>query len=446
MKNKNINYIWVLFFLVLFILMLLQVVWIYNTYDMSRKDVENKINNFLAESIDEEVTLRFISFDKKHKEIYDQMGNVDTLAYIYEYDTININEKDLLAQQKHSMQKFLDYDGFSFDQSVLEDIFSKKLNNEKIKTTYSIQYLDSSAEIQATENPFFQKAFFTDCYQVIDNKYVQAIVDIPIPVMLERNMYIFAVSLFFLTMLIFIMIYIFRIIFTQSSLLRLRDDFTNALNHNMRNPLGLIYMAINDWRIGRWDNDEEKRDKTISIATKQVRNLLSIVDTILSISRYEYNKIVLDKSILNTQEIVDWIKEKYSLPSDNKTINISTDYDVREQVIADEVHMISVIENLIDNAIKYSGETVEINISCYTQSGRLYIKIKDNGYGISKKALNRIFEKFERGDALKRKEVKGVGLGLNYVKNLVEAHGGKVSVNSTVGVGSEFVIEIPVND
>ena len=444
MKNLNIKYIWVLFFFILFILMLLQGVWIYNTYYMSRKDVENKINSFLAESIDDEVGLRFINLDKKLREMPNLRN--DTLDFKFEYEVDKIGEDGLVTQHKSSMQKFLVHGGFPFEQGVFENIFSDKLNKEKIKANYSIQYIDSSEVIPPTENSIFRKKFFSDSFQIIDKKNVQATVEIPIPVMLERNMYIFVVSLFFLIVLIAFMIYIIRVIFTQNLLLRLRDDFTSALNHNMRNPLGLIYMAINDWRVGRWDNDTEKRNRTISIATKQVKNLLSIVDTILSISRYEYNKIVLDKSVINMQEIIDWIKDKYSLPSDNKTISISTDYNVNEQVIADEIHLISVIENLIDNAIKYSGDTVEININCYTQSGRLYIKVKDNGYGISKKALTSIFEKFERGDALKRKEVKGVGLGLNYVKSLVEAHGGRVTVSSTVGVGSEFVIEIPIND
>ena len=444
MKNFNIKYIWVLFFLILFILMLLQGVWIYNTFYMSRKDVENKINIFLAESIDEEVGLRFISMDKKFKELTKQKN--DSILYKFQYEVEKIVEESLVTQHKHSIQKFLDYDGFPFEQDEFDNIFGNKLEKENIKANYSIQYIDSFEVIQASKNSIFQKKFYSDSYQIIDEKNVQAIVEIPIPVMLERNMYIFVVSLFFLVVLIVFMIYMIRVIFTQNTLLRLRDDFTSALNHNMRNPLSLIYMAINDWKIGRWDNDTEKRNKTISIASKQVKNLLSIVETILSISRYEHNKIVLDRSIINLPEIIDWIKDKYSLPSDNKTVSISTDYNVNDHVIADEIHLISVIENLIDNAIKYSGDSVEININCYTQSGRLYIKVKDNGYGISKKALTRIFEKFERGDALKRKEVKGVGLGLNYVKSLVEAHGGKVSVSSSVGVGSEFVIEIPIID
>ena len=124
---------------------------------------------------------------------------------------------------------------------------------------------------------------------------------------------------------------------------------------------------------------------------------------------------------------------------------ITTDCNVNELIYADEVHFIGVIENLIDNSIKYSGNSVSIHISFNIQNDSLYIKVKDNGYGISKKNIHKIFGKYERCDAIKRNEAKGYGLGLNYVKRIVKAHRGNISVTSTEGIGTEFTIEIPVN-
>ena len=442
--NIKVKKIGMLFFLVLIILLILQGVWIFSTYYVLRKDVGNKINILLVESIEMEVGLRFIHANEKHKEIYRQTGKSDTVVFEHKFEINNIFEENLSTQQKHSIQKFLDKDGFPFEQAALENILRNKLKKEKISTSCSILYKDSTEIVMNNDNSIFRKTFFSDSYQIIDENRVQAIVEIPVPTVLKSSIYIFAVSFSFMMILMLFMIYLFRVIISQDSLLRLRDDFTNALNHNMRTPLNSIQIAIDNWRRGYWDDNPEMRNNVIRVAFKQVEKLLSIVDTLLSISLYERKKIVLDKKALNLPDIIDWIKEKHSLNSDKKSLNISTDYDIKEQVIADEVHLISIIDNLIDNAIKYSGNSVEINISCHTKSGRLYIKVKDNGYGISKKAKSHIFDKYERGDAVKRKEATGVGLGLCYVKNLVKAHGGTIKVDSTVGVGSEFIIEIPV--
>ncbi len=103
------------------------------------------------------------------------------------------------------------------------------------------------------------------------------------------------------------------------------------------------------------------------------------------------------------------------------------------------------IANLIENSIKYSGDLVVVEIDSYINHNQLFIKVKDNGYGISDDDKTKIFDKFERGAAVKRKGAKGFGLGLNYVKRVVEAHGGIVVLYSKEGAGSEFTMILPLN-
>ena len=436
----NIKYIWVLFAFVLFSLILFQGVWLYNTYSISRDELGNKINGILTKSIEKEVGMRYARFAEKNESIVQD----STLVYNFEFDETEIESQGMISQQMYAMQSLLVYDGFTFELSALDSIFVDYLKKDNINTNYLIQYRDSGGIIKTSGSDVSKNAFFTDVYLIVDETTVQALVDIPIPVVLKQNMFILIVSLALFLLLIICLLYVLRVVFTQDSLLRLRDDFTNALNHNMRTPLSSVHTAIEIWSSGRLDNDIENRNKTVSVALKQVDYLLSIVDTILSISRYEHNRIALDKAELNIPEIIEGLKGKYSLPYRNKTVKITTDYNVSKPVFADEVHLISVIENLIENAIKYSGSNVDIHVCCYIQKDRLYIKVKDNGYGISKKAMPRIFDKFERCDAVKRNEAKGFGLGLNYVKNIVNAHGGIVSVKSTEGLGSEFEVDIPI--
>jgi two-component system phosphate regulon sensor histidine kinase PhoR len=115
-----------------------------------------------------------------------------------------------------------------------------------------------------------------------------------------------------------------------------------------------------------------------------------------------------------------------------------------EIVHADLLHLTNAISNLIDNAIKYSGDSVQIDIECKAIDRQVHIKINDNGFGISKSDQQKIFDRFERGAEIKRNSISGFGLGLNYVKQVIEAHGGVVALSSKEGKGSEFTITIPI--
>jgi two-component system phosphate regulon sensor histidine kinase PhoR len=142
--------------------------------------------------------------------------------------------------------------------------------------------------------------------------------------------------------------------------------------------------------------------------------------------------------------MINSLIDKFTVRSD-KVIEFSQKYDLNKKPIyADPFYLENAISNLIDNAIKYSGNAVKIDIECVTEDKHVYIRIKDNGFGISKKDQQKMFNRFERSAEVKRKRICGFGLGLNHVKHIIEAHKGSIALVSQKGVGSEFTVSIPL--
>lgn len=245
-------------------------------------------------------------------------------------------------------------------------------------------------------------------------------------------------------LIIICFVYELRVIFTQRRLTQLRDDFSHALVHDMKTPLGTIYMAVDQWGKGVLDKNPELRSKFSDTAMAQVLNLQALVDKILTIAYLEQKKLILDPKIMDLSNMIQGLVDKFSIQA-KKPVSFKIDIDLEStHIIADPVYLTNAVSNLIDNAIKYSGDSVAIDICCHSSDNQLFIEVSDNGFGISERDREKIFEKFERGAAVGRKGAKGFGLGLNYVKRVMNAHGGTVSLSSLKGQGSKFVLYMPL--
>jgi two-component system phosphate regulon sensor histidine kinase PhoR len=169
------------------------------------------------------------------------------------------------------------------------------------------------------------------------------------------------------------------------------------------------------------------------------------VEKILQAARIERQDIKLTLQTLNAHDIINKVVDNLSLQIQEKNGTISLDLSAEKYMVeADEVHFSNIIFNLLDNAIKYSKENLHIEVSTKTSGNMLAIKVKDNGIGMNRETQSRVFEKFYRAHTGNIHNVKGFGLGLSYVKATVEAHQGKVSVDSALGKGSTFTVQLPL--
>lgn len=231
----------------------------------------------------------------------------------------------------------------------------------------------------------------------------------------------------------------------QKKLSEIKNDFINNMTHEFKTPLATISLAVDALRNEKVIHDKQKSDYFSGIIKEENRRMNKQVETILQAALLEKQELQLNLKSIHVHEIIRNVMENFELQF--QEINAKRDMQLlakQDLLEADEVHFTNLISNLIDNAIKYSREQLSIKIATSNNTKNLIIRIEDNGIGMNKETQRRIFEKFYRAHTGNIHNVKGFGLGLSYVKNVVDAHHGKVRVESTIGKGTTFILEFPV--
>ena len=435
----RINYIWTTFIIAVIVLLLSQVFWLHNLYHIQKTDLEKRLNIVLVEAVQKELDKRFLYSDQQLAKNPEKKRNV----FKFTLDNDKVESKGLLSQQNEAMQRLMVFENINFDLSVLDSIYNDMLEQQNIGVEYYLCYQDSVKVLDSVGDSSLRGIKSLEVPIVNDTK-VQAIFSITMPLVLSQMLWMLVVSVLMFLLIIICFVYELRVIFTQRRLTQLRDDFSHALVHDMKTPLGTIYMAVDQWGKGVLDRNPELRSKFSDTAMAQVLNLQALVDKILTIAYLEQKKLILDPKIMDLSNMIQGLVDKFSIQA-KKPVSFKIDIDLEStHIIADPVYLTNAVSNLIDNAIKYSGDSVAIDICCHSSDNQLFIEVSDNGFGISERDREKIFEKFERGAAVGRKGAKGFGLGLNYVKRVMNAHGGTVSLSSLKGQGSKFVLYMPL--
>nr|WP_294946502.1 HAMP domain-containing sensor histidine kinase [uncultured Mucilaginibacter sp.] len=240
--------------------------------------------------------------------------------------------------------------------------------------------------------------------------------------------------------------YIIRTINQQRKLTELKDDFINNMTHELKTPIATITVAIEGLQKFNGLNDPEKTQRYLKTSRNELSRLDGLVSKVLNVAAFESKEVTLSKERIPIDELMNDVieAEKQKTP---KQVNISyANRDGIREIEADKLHLRNVMLNLIDNAIKYSTDPVDIKITLTKNKKNAVFAIQDNGMGIPKAHIKHVFDKFHRVPAGNVHNVKGTGLGLNYVKYIVEAHGGRVALASEVNKGSEFTVSIPIKN
>jgi len=236
-----------------------------------------------------------------------------------------------------------------------------------------------------------------------------------------------------------------RAFMRQKKLSEIKSDFINNMTHEFKTPLATISLAVDALRNEKVMHDPEKSAYFTSIIKDENKRMNKQVETILQAALLDKQEVHLNLKRLSAHEMIRTAVNNIELPLQDKNGSISVELAAEQDLImADEVHFTNLINSLLDNALKYSKENPFIRI--HTSSGNqvLRIRIEDNGIGMSKETLSRIFEKFYRAHTGNIHNVKGFGLGLSYVKTMVEAHKGNIRVESILGKGSHFIVQVPL--
>jgi two-component system phosphate regulon sensor histidine kinase PhoR len=217
------------------------------------------------------------------------------------------------------------------------------------------------------------------------------------------------------------------------------------MTHEFKTPIATINLALDAIRNPKIIDDKEKVFKYLEMIRDENKRMHAQVENVLRISKLEKRELNIIKESTDIDEIINDAIEHVNLILEDREGSISTHFEaVRKTVLLNDVHFTNVIVNILENAIKYTPGIPKIDIYTENIKDMVLIKIKDNGLGMSKIAQKRIFEKFYREHTGDIHNVKGHGLGLAYVKRIVDDHNGQVYVESEKGKGSTFIIKLPL--
>lgn len=442
-------------------ILIFQFYWLAKLYSNIKDQVNNEIELCIATADESELTYRMESKSeedsKQEIEINKNFGS-------------NKDEKDSIQNEKIRADKFhsfneimnqlkgsihvavdsvypIDVDHFN---TILDScLAARNINTQLCYTQIVNQKTDSVIQTSAPQE---QISAFGQTQQYIykfrdDAQYAYSVHLKPLTyTILVRMLGILVCTLLIIIILCFAFYYLINTVLRQKTLEEMKDNFVNSMTHELKTPIAVAYSITDTLLNFKQGDDKEKRTKYLTICKDQLSGLSRLVEQILSMSMELREGFVLNKSNIVVADLVNNLTEYHRLKS-KKLIDFDVEITpLNLQVYADPVHFSNIISNLIDNAIKYSDKDVRIEIKVSKNNQFYTISVSDNGMGISPDKQAYIFDKFYRVSDGNKYQIKGYGLGLFYVKTMIEKHEGTISVNSIPNKGTTFTINIPINE
>jgi two-component system phosphate regulon sensor histidine kinase PhoR len=264
---------------------------------------------------------------------------------------------------------------------------------------------------------------------------------------LKNIVWFLALSIGIVLLLLLASMYFMRTILRQKKLSAMKNDFINNMTHEFNTPISNISLAYETLKEKGKISSDEYSQKITGIIHSETERLKENVNRILSISTFERNGIDLIHEEIEASEILTTALSRLELKIKNKNALISINKPSHPvYFIGDKLHMTNAIENLVENALKYGNGHTEIDLDLEKKGNQIVIKVKDNGIGMTSEVTAKIFDKFYRAQNGNIQNERGFGIGLNYVKYVIDAHHGKISVNSRPGAGSCFQITLHTDE
>jgi two-component system phosphate regulon sensor histidine kinase PhoR len=291
--------------------------------------------------------------------------------------------------------------------------------------------------LQAPEN--------TDAGSILPDEMLAVVIPNYKNIVLGEMRLMIAGAIFFTLVIITAFYVTVNALVRQKKVSEIKNDFINNMTHEFKTPLATISLAVDALRNEKVVQSREKSEYFTGIIKEENRRMNKQVETILQASLLDRQEQQLNLGPLHAHEVIREAMENFYLQLEGKEGRSELQLNAKNDLLlADEVHFMNIITNLIDNAIKYSNDNLLIRIMTQSTAKNLVIRIEDNGIGMSKETQRRIFEKFYRAHTGNLHNVKGFGLGLSYVKTIVDAHHGKIRVDSVMGKGTTFTLEFPL--
>ena len=269
----------------------------------------------------------------------------------------------------------------------------------------------------------------------------------------EMSKYIYSSVRFMIPAVIFTLVLLVTFIFTivvifrQKRYSEIKNDFINNMTHELKTPIASISLAAQMMNDDTVPKTGEMMKRYCGVIKDESNRLRFLVEKVLQMSMFDKKTITFQEKELDLNEMVDTISKSFNLRVEHTGGKIYTEIEAVDSAIyVDEVHFKNAITNLMDNAVKYRkpDEPIDIYIHTWNDHDKLYLSIRDTGQGIKKENLKKVFDKFYRVHTGNKHDVKGFGLGLAYVKKVIDMHQGEIKAESEWGKGTKFTISLPI--
>ena len=330
----------------------------------------------------------------------------------------------------------------------IDSITKQILNSRGIFSDYSVNLINraSGKIIQQSKTNFSPSLFvISSGYLQTDfanKKSLQLVLVNPFGIIIKRLGLMLLTSLVFSIICLLAFGYLKRILAKQKQLVAFKNDFLGTIVHELKRPVASLSFNLDCLSLPAFIDDKSKHELLVSRSMNATAELNDTINMIVALAKVEEGLLTLNKEPINLNQLFEELRGKFvSYPV--KKVDIQTVYETKDVSVTGDANLLSqCFANLIDNAIKYSGNEVLIIITIRKTGHWIVVSIKDNGYGIPEEKLPVIFDKYSRAHTENTK-INGFGIGLNYVKTIVEKHKGTVEVKSQQGLGSEFSVLLP---
>lgn len=494
--ERRIKIIWALSLLSMMLLVAGQGYWLWNQYQYKNGEYEEEIHHRVMDAVMLNDSIRRtmpqkvfnkpnISFfntnvdmqtdrdslTKEIKEYYTRTFVVGSISGGSSKDTVDaLKAGTFIPEEEKENIVYRDEivihgdDKFLFNMSFSEAIAAYQL---QVDVPFTLQRLDSilaarlegmsfTSKLTAPQDTLYQWVETVERlgsrlrpivrvvypYNPLKRELVQIDVQIMPHTLLLRMGWQLLGSLLLIILLALCMLFQIKTILKQRRIDELRKSFVNTMIHELKRPVQALTMCVAFLNDKTMRTDEQAMDDVVRDSMSELNNLSAYLQKLRDMTRADDEQTQLSPTTFNLKPVVEKLIRLQHIP-EGKQISFETSFTENLLVTADRVHISNIIGNLIENAVKYSGASVRIAVDCSLRDNRLTVNVSDNGIGIPASEQVRVFDKFYRSGNLPDRSIPGIGLGLSYVKLLVEAHRGTVSLTSQLGKGTTITIHIP---
>ena len=340
------------------------------------------------------------------------------------------------------------------DKNSLDSLLKSELLNRGIKAKYQYGVFDYAGNELIVDsvsniNKIRQSGFYAQLFPS-ETRQTPHFLSVFFPhkkgYLLRTMWLMLSTSVLLLIIIVWAFTFTIQTIFKQKKLSEVKNDFISNMTHELKTPISTISLACEALFDKDMSSNEEIRSNYVGMINQENKRLGLLVESVLKSATWDKGDLKLKKEEFSLHQIINEVADNILIQVKSKFGNLNKNLNASKSVIsADQVHITNLIYNLLDNANKYSPETPEITISTENVKEGVLLSVSDKGQGIKRENLNKIFEKFYRVPTGNVHNVKGFGLGLNYVKAIAERHGGEITATSIYGKGTKFKIYIPFN-